>query len=211
MGKKPRPPTGPTHRERKTTPKTQSVPPPTDNELMVQAQSDGPAGRAAFGELVRRRGTALVRYLGNLLPDDLAEDAAQEVFLTVWHHRMRFDPRRGGVAAWLFTIARHRAFNLQRRIRYPERERVLETAPTADADPERKLAVKEVYAALDDALEALPFDQRSVFVLAEIQGFTMDEIAAVEGLPVGTVKSRLARTRRKMKRRLKQIGDLLDE
>ena len=71
--------------------------------------------------------------------------------------------------------------------------------------------MKEAYAALDRALAQLPFDQRSVFVLAEIQGFAMGEIASIEGLPVGTVKSRLARARRKMKARLKKIGDLLDE
>ena len=176
---------------------------------MVQAQSDGPAGRTAFGELVRRHSPALLRYLGNLLHQrDLAEEAAQEVFLAIWCHRARFDPRRGSFAAWMFTIARHRAYN-RCRGKDPRTETAVEMV--AQPGPDRELAVKEAYTALDRALERLPFDQRSIFVLAEIQGFTMGEIATIEGLPVGTVKSRLARARRKMTRRLKQIGDLLDE
>lgn len=187
------------------------MPPPTDNELILLARNDTPDGRSAFAELVQRHGPALLRYLANLLPRDLAEDAAQEVFLAIWHHRKRFDPERGSFTTWLFTIARNRAFNLHRRRDHPQRESALETMPAAAPDPERKLAVKEAYAALDRALEMLPFDQRAVFVLAEMQGFTMDEIAVVESLPVGTVKSRLARARRKMKARLIKIGDLLDE
>lgn len=193
------------------------MPPPTDNELITQARQESPADRAAFAELVRRHSPALLRYLGNLLPRrDMAEDVAQEVFLAVWCHRERFDPQRGSFAAWMFTIARHRAYNRCRGEKRPQAEMAMEMTPmemtpTAQPGPDRELAVKEAYAALDRALAQIPFDQRSVFVLAEIQGFAMGEIASIEGLPVGTVKSRLARARRKMKARLKKIGDLLDE
>ena len=188
------------------------MPPPTDNELIAQTQKDCPAARAAFAELVRRYSPALLRYLGNLLHRrDLAEDAAQEVFLAIWCHRARFDPGRGSFTAWMFTIARHRAYNQCRGGKHRQAETALEMAPATQPGPHQELAVKEAYAALDRALERLPFDQRSVFVLAEIQGFAMGEIAGIEGLPVGTVKSRLARARRKMKTRLKRIGDLLDE
>jgi RNA polymerase sigma-70 factor, ECF subfamily len=198
----------------------ETVPPPTDIELITRVQADSGGtdrqiGRSAFAELVRRHSPALLRYLGNLLPRrDLAEDAAQEVFLAAWCHRARFDSRRGSFAAWLFTIARNRAHNLRRKVTIPPlpiNGPPPGSQPPVQPGPDRDLALKEAYAALDRALAELPFEQRSVFILAEVQGLSMAEIAAVENLSPGTVKSRLSRARKKIKHRFNGLGDLLDE
>ena len=61
--------------------------------------------------------------------------------------------------------------------------------------PDVVLAGAELFRRLDEALAELPFDQRSAFVLAELEGLSLEEVGRVEGIPVGTVKSRLNRAR----------------
>ena len=58
---------------------------------------------------------------------------------------------------------------------------------------------EELYRRLDAGLAALPPEQKTAFVLAEIQGLHHDEIARIEGIPVGTVKSRVSRAREKLR------------
>jgi RNA polymerase sigma-70 factor (ECF subfamily) len=61
------------------------------------------------------------------------------------------------------------------------------------------LAEAEWFRRLDEALDALPFAQKSAFVLAEIEGLSLVEIGRIEGVPVGTVKSRLGRAKEKLR------------
>lgn len=65
--------------------------------------------------------------------------------------------------------------------------------------PDGELAEAEWFRLLDRALDALPFEQKTVFVLAEVQGLALDEVAAIEGVPLGTVKSRLSRAKTKLR------------
>jgi RNA polymerase sigma factor (sigma-70 family) len=66
--------------------------------------------------------------------------------------------------------------------------------------PDRVVSHRETEELLDDALEQLPLEQKTAFVLAEIQELSLSEIAAVEGVPVGTVKSRISRAKEKLRR-----------
>jgi RNA polymerase sigma-70 factor (ECF subfamily) len=61
---------------------------------------------------------------------------------------------------------------------------------------------------LDEALAALPFEQKTAFVLAEIQGLSLEEIGAIENVRLGTVKSRLSRARAKLRSALRQVVEL---
>ena len=65
--------------------------------------------------------------------------------------------------------------------------------------PERAASEAELFRQLDAALDALPFEQRSAFVLAQLEGFSYEEIGRIEGVGVGTVKSRIARAREKLR------------
>jgi RNA polymerase sigma-70 factor (ECF subfamily) len=68
-----------------------------------------------------------------------------------------------------------------------------------ERSPADALAETDFFAQLDRALEALPLDQKTAFVLAEIQGLSHAEISRIEGAPVGTVKSRISRAKERLR------------
>ncbi|WP_329376753.1 sigma-70 family RNA polymerase sigma factor [Streptomyces sp. NBC_01351] len=123
---------------------------------------------------------------------DTAEDITQQVFFDAWLGRHRYDPQRGGPAAWLAGITRHKAMDaLTRRNRSATSLRA--DLPEADRrpDPARSDGCE---AALDrvlvlDALATLPVPQREVLCLAFYGGLTQVRIAERTGMPLGTVKS----------------------
>ena len=155
----------------------------------------------AFAYLVKRYEGALFVLAGNLLsPSHRAEDLVQEVFLSAFQHIRRYDPRRGAFSSWLFRIARNACFNenkKKREVLNPDIEKIPDRT-----DLESDAIRNEVVRQLDRALESLPFEQRVVFILADIQGLSYEEIAEIEGLPLGTVKSRISRARNKLARLL---------
>jgi RNA polymerase sigma-70 factor (ECF subfamily) len=144
----------------------------------------------------------------------VAEDVVQEVFLTLWNRADRFDPSRGSLAAWLGTIARHRAVDRLRAAgRRPQLvalgrtgdegsadealERAAERRPAGaglDAgDPVAVLDATEARAAINDALAAMPDPEREVILLAYRDELSQSEIAGRLGWPLGTVKTRTRR------------------
>jgi RNA polymerase sigma-70 factor (ECF subfamily) len=73
--------------------------------------------------------------------------------------------------------------------------------------PEQAASEAELFRQLDAALDALPFQQRSAFVLAEMQGLSYEEVGRIEGVGVGTVKSRIARAREKLRCLLRHAAE----
>src|SRR5262249_40633146 len=130
-------------------------------------------------------------------PDTDHEGVAQEVFLAAFRCLGSFDPKRSAFSTWLYTIARNRCRNELAR-----RRPVVRVALPAAVDPrspERAASAAELFRQLDSALDALPFEQRSAFVLAQLQGLSYEEVGRIEGVGVGTVKSRIARAREKLR------------
>ncbi len=74
-----------------------------------------------------------------------------------------------------------------------------------DTSPDRALARKQLAERLWSAMDELPFDQRTVIVLREIEGMSYEEIAYSSGVAVGTVKSRLTRARQTLRRQLQEV------
>jgi RNA polymerase sigma-70 factor (ECF subfamily) len=135
----------------------------------------------------------------------LAEDIAQEAFVRAWRHAETFDARRGGVASWLSVITRNLAIDAMRT--QPRSELVdpddLDwlSPPTHEPNP-ADVAVRAsdsewLRRALD---EEVPDEQRRAVVLAGILGFTAEEVAEREGIPVGTAKSRIRLAMDKLRR-----------
>jgi RNA polymerase sigma factor (sigma-70 family) len=121
---------------------------------------------------------------------DLAEDVAQEAFLRAWRHAATYDARRGRVAPWLLTIARNAALDRVRlRTASPVDPNVV-AAEFDRAQPEEAVDFPE-RAQLRSAVAALPADQRRALVLAMYTGRTAREIAELDGVPVGTIKTRI--------------------
>lgn len=161
---------------------------------------------AAFTELYRRYSTKLLNYVYRMIGDqEQAEDLVQETFVRVFRSLDRFDPRRR-FSSWIYTIAGNLAKNeLRRRARRPEVAATV-LAGDAGADPVdsledetcgpdelcRRRALKET---VHKAIAQMQPHYRGVLVLRELHDKTYEEIAEVEGIPLGTVKSRLKRAR----------------
>lgn len=152
----------------------------------------------AYRQLVERYQAMLLSLIGNLIHDrSEREDLAQDTFLSAYMHLASYDPREGMFSTWLLTIARNKCLN---RLKKQTPRPMEPLPPTADRrNPADALSETEFFAQLDRALEALPLDQKTAFVLSEIQGLPNAEIARIEGTPVGTVKSRLSRAKERLR------------
>ena len=171
---------------------------------------------AACAELVASHERMVYQLALHLLGDrDEALDLSQEVFLRVFRTLPSF---RGQAAlrTWIYRIVINQARNRQRWWRRRRRsdqiqleQHVLEHGDLRqprDADlPDRALARKELATKLWAALDDLPFDQRTVVVLREIDGLTYEEIADSLDVAIGTVKSRLTRARQTLRRELREV------
>jgi RNA polymerase sigma factor (sigma-70 family) len=160
----------------------------SDEALLAGLASGDPDDAAAFVRRFQRRVYGLAWTI--VRDDDLADDVAQETFVRAWRHAAGYDARRGRVAAWLLTIARNLAI---------DRARMRRLAP---ADPDVIAAQLDVagQGAMPDlgerdrvqrALAALPDEQRRALVLAVYAGRTAREISEMDGVPLGTVKTRI--------------------
>jgi RNA polymerase sigma factor (sigma-70 family) len=145
----------------------------------------------------------LARWLAGNRAD--AEDIVQETCLRAFRGIFRF--KEGNARAWVLTIVRNTAYTWLGRNR-PANVVVtddLEAIERAESDrgsdvetPEAALIAKADAARVQTALAALPAPFRETLVLRDLQGFDYREIAAITGVPVGTVMSRLARARRRL-------------
>lgn len=179
--------------------------PSPDNLLLARvAKKD----REALAEVYARFQRPLFRYLFHLLGQkELAEDVLQEVMLVVWQKAHTFQGT-GQVASWIFGIAHHQAFKALRRdasVSMIELEAASELADAA-LDPEADLLRKTTREEIAQALACLTPEHREVLELAFFQDFACKEIAAIVGIPPGTVKSRLSYARRALKAALLQHG-----
>ena len=123
-----------------------------------------------------------------------AEDVAQEAFVRAWRHAGAFDARRGSVVTWLLTITRNLAIDSMR-VRRPvaiDPDTVFDLPIVAtEAGPEQRAAQQEDAARLHAALAQLPEDQRRAIVLAGLLGHSAREVGEMEGIPLGTAKTRI--------------------
>lgn len=131
------------------------------------------------------------------------EDLAQEVFVAAFTHLDSFDIRRAKFGTWLLTIARNRCCNhLKRRpVQNSNPDDWISGIPAPDLDASNR----ETWMRLDAALECLSIEQRTAFILAELQEIPLAEIAAIEGVPLGTVKSRVSRAKERLRQVLKDL------
>jgi RNA polymerase sigma-70 factor, ECF subfamily len=160
----------------------------------------------SFRRLVERYQRPLLTLVRSLTPPNTDhEGVTQEVFLAAFRRLASFDPKRSAFSTWLFTITRNRCRNELAR-RRPVAG--IELPDVVDLrSPERAASGAELFHQLDAALDALPFEQRSAFVLAHMQGLSYEEVGRIEGVGVGTVKSRIARAREKLRSLLRHAAE----
>ncbi|HEX5588145.1 MAG TPA: sigma-70 family RNA polymerase sigma factor [Acidimicrobiia bacterium] len=159
---------------------------------MAGLATGDPDAAAAFVRRFQRRVFGLARTI--VADDRAAEDVAQEAFVRAWKHAASYDPRRGTVVAWLLTITRNLAIDSVR-VRRP-----LPIDPTTLVGIDRASNDREMHelaelgddvARLRIALSRLPEEQSRAVLLAGLLGHTAREIGEIEGIPLGTAKTRI--------------------
>lgn len=159
------------------------------DETLLAAMGAGDADAAAV--FVRRFQSRVYGLALTMLRDpDVAEDVAQDTFVRAWRHAATYDARRGRVPTWLLTIARNAALDRARSRAVTPVDPDVVTAELDRAAPDDGLDVAD-RDYLRSAVAALPDDQRRALVLAMYAGRTAREIAELEGVPLGTVKTRI--------------------
>ena len=180
-----------------------------DDQLVgLVAEKDADALEALYD----RYGRAAYSLARRILTDGtLARDVVQEVFLSLWRDARRFDAGRGTVATYLLSMTHHRAVDAVRREENLRRWRTTDEALELEPDPKANSVEDEVESAerraeVRAALAVLPPAQREALLLAYFGGYTQREVAALVGVPLGTVKTRMAAGMRKLKEALQDAG-----
>jgi RNA polymerase sigma-70 factor, ECF subfamily len=146
----------------------------------------------ALRELYERYGRIVYGMTYRLTKDaQLAEEATQDTFVTLWRRADSYDPDRAKLTTWLFVIARNRAIELVRaRTRAPEPQEDVEPAGE-ESDPADLVALGDDAERIATAMAELPENQLEVIRLAYFEGLSHGEIAELLSQPLGTVKSRI--------------------
>lgn len=163
----------------------------------IRAAQDGDAD--AYARIVKSWGGRLLRFCRNNLPATIdAEDVVQDVLLTAWQKLPGLDDR-SRFRAWMYTIARNRCREVirtaGRRATDPVSPEEVAVKIDSRQDPARAHARDAAMVALRKSVAGLPDSQRRIWVMAQIDGLGYAEIADIEGLPLSTVRGRLARAR----------------
>jgi RNA polymerase sigma-70 factor (ECF subfamily) len=166
---------------------------------------------AALRQVYDRFGGAVFHLaLRGLNSNADAEDVTQTTFVAAWQGRETFDPDRGSLVGWLLAIARRKVID---RLRAAAREhriadavRALPEPVVTDVAPDRMVDRLLDRLVMADELTRLPGEQRRVLELAFYDDLTHQQIAAVTGLPLGTVKSHLRRGMGRLRQRLEVDG-----
>ncbi len=178
-----------------------------EQNLIVSARGDQPH---AFNQLVMAYQSLAYSVARRVLSDpDLAADATQDAFVKAYR---KLDQYRGGsFKAWLLRIVintcydrlralrRRPACSLDDLVEQPDRAAIL--VDPAES-PEHHVLRRELRGQIEQAIADLPADQRLVIVLSDIEGYNYHEISDLVGIPLGTVKSRIARGRARLRDRL---------
>lgn len=186
-----------------------------DERAVIAAAQQGDV--QAFNRLVFEYQSIAYNIAFRILGDaDMAADACQEAFLSAYKGIRHL--RGDSFKAWLLRIVTNACYDqLRRKQRKPSEslDELLEgsdhSALIADPapSPEQQVLRQELEAAITAGIQAMPYDQRVILILADVQGLSYQEIAEVTGVSLGTVKSRLNRGRARLRDFLVGMGELL--
>src|SRR5688572_29541701 len=164
----------------------------SDEALLAGLHSGDPEAAAGF---VRRYQARVFGLALTIVGDRaVAQEVAQEAFLKAWKHAGAYDARRGQVSTWLLAITRNTAVDVTRMKRatpLDPRELLVLCEREDSEEPEDQLVVAAEMQRVRKALRALPYEQKLALIQASFYGRTAREISEEEGVPIGTVKTRI--------------------
>lgn len=167
-----------------------------DDRFLTEQSAKG--NQNAFRMLVLRYQRMVFSFLGKFLfQAQVLEDLAQETFLRAYRHIADFDAEKGvSFSTWLITIARNLAINekakKKRRREHPSSFMELNQA-LSEESPQDILEKSNLHSGVHDAINQLPEKFHTAVILSYFDELSIEEIAQIEGCPVGTVKSRVFR------------------
>jgi len=178
----------------------------TEETDIIKAVLEGDT--ESFRLLVQRYQKPIIRMIANLINDrHICEDVAQEVFLAAYKKLPSFDPARSSFSTWLFTVARNKSINVMKKRKIPSTGNPPEEMDFSE--PADSLVRDELFIALDKALKSLSPGHRRALVLAEFENLPYEQIAQIEGVRIGTIKSRINRAKHRLRSTLDGIdGDI---
>ncbi|MGC5022865.1 sigma-70 family RNA polymerase sigma factor [Micromonospora sp. DT47] len=165
----------------------------------LAARDGDPVAQAAF---VRATQAEVWRFVAALVDPDSADDLTQETYLRAFRALSSFQGR-SSARTWLLGIARRACAD---HLRTVVRRRRLDERLAADAHTGRPHPDPAGQLGAADLVRRLPAERRGAFVLTQLLGLSYAEAAAVEGVPVGTIRSRVARARADL---VDAVGDAL--
>lgn len=180
----------------------------TDAEIISQSVADP----ACFSVIFERHFDVLYGYLARRVGHETASDLASEVFAVAFRRRAAFGVDQVNARPWLFGVAsnlvRNHARTERRQLRAYSRTGVDPVMSDAEADADQRIDAERAGPTIAWALLHLRDDDREVLLLFAWAALTYEEIAQSLGLPIGTVRSRLARARRQLRELLAPNGQL---
>ena len=179
--------------------------PTSDEDLLVAARGDADA----FTRFYRLHAAAVLGFLTRRLRDpELAADVCAETFAALLVDIDRYDPRSGTATAWLYTIARHKLIDAQRRGRAEDRARRTLAIPRLELTDEAIERIEELAelgaARLDVELAALPASQRDAVRARVLHEQSYTEIAATHNTTEANVRQRVTRGLARLRRRMEE-------
>jgi len=184
---------------------------PTDADVVLASLTDP----GAFAGLFDRHAGSVNRYVAKRVAREDAEDLVGETFATAFCSRERFDLTRPNARPWLFGIAtnlvHHHWRSEERRIRRERAAHPIEPIGDPADEALSRLFFQGQAAPIARALARLDGASLDVLLLVAGQGLTYDEVAVALDVPVGTVRSRLARARRLVRADLGESEHYLDD
>jgi RNA polymerase sigma factor (sigma-70 family) len=179
----------------------------SDESLLAGLASSDPDGSAAF---VRRFQGRVFGLAMTIVGDpNMAEEVAQESFMRAWRHAATFDPTRGRVVTWLLAITRNVAVDALRMRRQTPVDPDLLIGIRADSrsEPEAQGVLADESQRVRLALGVLPEEQRRAVLMSAFYGRTAREIGDIEGIPLGTAKTRIRTGLQKLREAFEVTND----
>jgi RNA polymerase sigma-70 factor, ECF subfamily len=155
----------------------------------------------AFRLVVERYNRPVISMVRNIINNPAeAEDIAQEVFIAAFNKLHTFDIHRSLFSTWLFTIARNKSITQLRKQQVRKRAESKYQQPVNNDESGND----ELLNRLNIALEKIPIKQKTAFVLAHFEDLPYEQIAQIEGVSIGTIRSRINRAKNKLTFALKE-------
>jgi RNA polymerase sigma-70 factor (ECF subfamily) len=191
-----------------------------DDNTLIQFAQKGDLD--AFNRLVLNYQDLVYNQAVRIMGEEAAaQDATQEAFISAYRNIKKY--RGGSFRAWLLRIVTNACYDeLRRRRRHPSTPLEPQDEEGEDIEspqwsidpgelPEEQIGRKDLENAIQHCLDELPFDFREVVILVDIHGLDYSEASQASGKPLGTIKSRLARARSRLRECLKGFGELLPQ